>query len=119
MRKIIAVVTLMLAFTINTNAQDKKTTTLSATSEIKTDPQVAAKKDAAEMTEYLKLTDTQATDFFRLFEKKHVTLQDKSLSEERRKEVSKIIDAKIRATLDANQIERLEKNPELLKKLIN
>jgi hypothetical protein len=29
------------------------------------------------------------------------------------------MDAKIRASLDGNQIEKLEKNPELLKKLIN
>jgi phosphoenolpyruvate-protein kinase (PTS system EI component) len=119
MRKIIAVVTLMLAFTINANAQDKKTSTLSATSETNTDPQSAAKKDASEMAEYLKLSDTQVADFFRLFETKHKMLQDKSLSQDRRKEVSKSIDAKIRATLDANQIEILEKNPELFKKLIN
>ena len=120
MKKLIAVVTLMLAFSINANAKAKKT----AVKEVKEvtelqDPQVASKKDAGELGEYLGLKDTQVMDFQRLFEMKHTTLQDKNLSEERKMEMRRVVEAKIRASLDGNQIQKLESNPELFKKLIN
>ena len=109
MKKLIAVVTLLLAFSINANAQDKSELT-------STDK---GKKEAAMLTEYLGLNDTQNADFTRLFTQKYTVLEDKTLSAERKQELSRVIDAKIRASLDGNQIEKLEKNPELLKKLIN
>lgn len=109
MKKLIAALTLMLAFSINANAQDKKE--LTATEK--------GKKEAAELTQFLGLTPTQNDDFYRLFEQKHRILEDATLSAERRVEVNKVIEAKIRATLDGVQMEKLEKNPDLLKKLIN
>jgi hypothetical protein len=71
------------------------------------------------LTEFLGLNDTQNADFARLFAQKHTVLEDKTLSAERKQELTRVMDAKIRASLDGNQIEKLEKNPELLKKLIN
>nr|WP_294776621.1 hypothetical protein [uncultured Flavobacterium sp.] len=109
MKKLIAALTLMLAFSINANAQDKKE--LTATEK--------GKKEAAELTQFLGLSATQNDDFYRLFEQKHRILEDTTLSAERKIEVSKVIEAKIRATLDGAQMEKLEKNPDLLKKLIN
>jgi hypothetical protein len=109
MKKLIAVVTLLLAFSINANAQDK--TELTSTDK--------GTKEAAMLTEYLGLNETQNADFARLFIQKHTTLEDKTLSAERKQELSRVIDAKIRASLDGEQIEKLEKNPELLKILIN
>ena len=130
MKKLIAALTLTLAFTISSNAQIKKSTTAEEVTEIKEMASVEeskkeiasvekSKKYAEELSAYLGLNDTQNQDFYRLFEQKNRTLEDKNISVERRKEVSRIIEAKIRASLDANQIEKLEKNPELFKRLIN
>lgn len=117
MKKLIAVVTLMLAFSINANAQDKKVAVKEMTNQLS--PEIASKKDAGELSEYLGLTETQNNDFARLFEMKHWTLQDKSLSEERKTEMRRIVDSKLRASLNDEQISKLEKNPALLKKLVN
>ena len=109
MKKLIAALTLMFAFTINANAQDKNAST----------PLERGTKEAAELTEFLGLDKTQNENFTRLFEQKIAILDDKNLSPERRTEMSRVIEAKIRATLDGNQMERLEKNAVLFKKLIN
>lgn len=111
MKKIIAVLTLMLAFSINANAQDKGSNGADAATK--------GKKQAAELSEYLGLDDTMNVNFARLFEQKFVILDDKNATPERKAELTKIVEAKIRGTLDGNQIEKLEKNPELFKKLMN
>lgn len=107
MKKFIAVLTLMLAFTINANAQDKKELTTAE----------KGKKEAAALSEFLGLDATITADFERLFEHKHRTLSDKTLSPERRAEVSRIIEMKISATLNDEQMEKLRANKELLKTL--
>jgi len=109
MKKFIAVVTLFIAFSINANAQDKYE--LSSTDK--------GTKEAAMLTEYLGLNETQNADFARLFIQKHTILEDKMLTTERKQELARVIEAKIRASLDGNQIEKLEANPELFKQLIN
>jgi hypothetical protein len=124
MRKLIAAVTLMLAFSINANAQDKKT----AVKDVKNvkeltaeplDPQTASKKDAGQLGDFLGLNDTEIMNFQRLFEMKQTVLQDKNMSEERKTEMRRVVEAKIRATLDGNQMQKLESNTELFKKLLN
>ena len=110
MKKIIAVLTLMLAFSVHANAQDKGSNGIDAAAK--------GKKQAAELSEYLGLDDTMNVNFARLFEQKFVILDDKNATPERKAELTKIVEAKIRGTLDGNQIEKLEKNPELFKKLI-
>ena len=107
MKKIIAALTLMLVFSVNANAQDKNT--LSAHDK--------GKKEAAELTEFLALNQTQNEDFARLFEQKSTILEDKNLSAERKAEFSRVVEAKIRATLDEKQMERLVKNTVLFEKL--
>ena len=124
MKKLIAAVTLMLAFSINANAQAKKT----AVKDVKNvkeltaeplDPQTASKKDAGQLGEFLGLNDTEIMNFQRLFEMKQTVLQDKNMSEERKTEMRRVVEAKIRATLDGNQMQKLESNTELFKKLLN
>ncbi|WP_395044266.1 hypothetical protein [Flavobacterium sp.] len=107
MKKIIFVLTLMLAFSINANAQDKKM-----------NYQEVSKKESAELSELLGLNDTQTADFYRLFEMKNQTLQGQELSPERSIELSRIIDMKIKATLTEEQIKKLEANTELYERLI-
>lgn len=109
MKKFIAALTLFLAFTINASAQDKKATT----------SHDLAQKDAIELATFLKLDQTSSDNFLRLFELKYKTLEDKTLSDERKKSLSNAIEAKIRATLDGVQMEKLEKNKALFTKLIN
>jgi hypothetical protein len=109
MKKLIAAFTLMLAFSINANAQDKNTTSAYD----------LGKKQAAELTEFLGLDKVQEENFARLFEQKISVLDNKDLTQERKDEFSRVIEAKIRASLDQNQIERLEKNKELFQKLIH
>ena len=110
MKKLIAVLTLFLAFTISANAQDKNASTSSHDK---------GKEEAAELTEYLGLDQTQNENFAMLFEQKHTYLDDKNMSQERKTELSRVIEAKIRGTLDGKQMDKLVKNPDLFKKLIN
>ena len=117
MKKLIAVLTLFLAFTISANAQDKKATTSSL--ETSTSSLEKGKKEAAELSEFLGLDKTMTENFSMLFEQKNTVLQDKNMSQERKTELSRVIEAKIRASLDSKQTEKLEKNPDLLKRLIN
>ena len=108
MKKLIAALTLMLAFSINANAQDK------------TDQQSAydlGKRQAAELTEFLGLDQTQNENFARLFEQKITVLDNKNLTQERKEEFSRVVDAKIRGSLDEKQMAKLDTNKELLKKL--
>ena len=100
---------LLFAFSINANAQDKKSTTSLE----------KGKKEANELTQYLGLDETQNANFIRLFQQKHSILETPDLTEERKRELTRVIEAKIRASLDAKQTDKLEKNPELFKKLIN
>ena len=108
MKKIIFVLTLMLAFSINANAQDKKM-----------NYQEVAKKESAELSELLGLNDTQTADFYRLFEMKNQTLQGQELSPERSAELTRIIDMKIKASLTEEQIKKLEANIDLYERLIS
>jgi len=112
MKKIIAALTLLLAFSINANAQDKS-------GYIGLNSEEKAKKQAAELSEYLGLDQTMTKNFISLFEYKIQVLDDKNALPERKTEISRIVEAKIRGTLDGVQMEKLEKNPDLLKRLIN
>jgi hypothetical protein len=112
MKKIIAALTLLLAFSINANAQDKNSLN-------GLNPTEKGVKQAAELSEFLGLDKTMQASFASLFEYKFQILDDKNAQPERKAEMSKVVEAKIRGTLDGNQIEKLEKNQDLFKRLIN
>lgn len=116
MKKIFIALTLILAVSLSSNAQDMK----SAKEEKKevVSPEVAAKTDAAQLSKYLGLNDTMTDNFYRLFEMKYNTLQNE-LTPERKVELARVIEAKIRATLGDDLMSKLEKNQELLKRLVN
>lgn len=106
MKKLIFVVSLLFAFTINANAQDKSQSAVDN-----------ATKETAMLTETAGLSKTQSEDLYRLFEMKYVTLEDKSLSAERKQEFLKIVMMKIQATLNAEQMSKLEANTALLDRI--
>lgn len=108
MKKIVSVITLLFAFTISANAQDSK---ISA--------EKAANDDAVELREYLGLSLNQQADFERLFQMKHEVMMDKDMSDERKKEMSRVVGLKIEASFDGDQIEKLKYNEVLWKKLTN
>lgn len=105
MKKIIALLTLFFAFTMNVSAQEKANF------------DQLAKSDVALLAKTVKLTAQDEVSFTGLFKKKHEVLSTPNLSEERRKIIVKSIDAKLRATLSADNMAKVDANPELLKKL--
>lgn len=109
MKKFIAIVTLLFAFSIQVNGQDK----VELTSIEK------GTKEAAMLTDFLGLNETQNADFARLFIQKHTVLEEPTITPESRKELSKIIEAKISATIDAELFKKLVQNAELFKRLIH
>jgi hypothetical protein len=106
MKKLLFILTLICAFSINASAQESKLSS-----------QDLARKDAAELTELVGLKDGETENFFRLFETKYTILEDKNLSQERKTILSNTIEAKIRASLNEKQIAVLEANPELFKRI--
>ena len=63
--------------------------------------------------------NTQNENFARLLEQKFSVLDNKDLTKERKDEFSRVIEAKIRASLDPNLMDKLEKNTELFEILIH
>ena len=112
MKKILLIFTLLCAFTLSANAQEKKPAAVQ-----KIDATVEAKKDAEDLTKLLNLNSTQSTDFYRLFEMKYQILQE-NLSADRKNILAQDIEAKIRATLNADQMKTLEAKKELFSKLV-
>ena len=108
MKKLIFVLTLLFAFTLNVNAQDKN-------SSIENN----ATKETAMLTETAGLSKSQSEDLYRLFEMKYRTLEDKSLSVERKQEFLKIVMMKVQATLNEEQMKKLEANTALVDRIKN
>jgi hypothetical protein len=117
MKKIIAIVTLTLAFSLGANAQDKKVISKAETTTEVASPEVAAKNDAEALVKFLNLPENEFEMYKNLFFVKHNTLKKTELSNERKAELKRNIDAKLRATLSAENMEKLDKNAALLKKL--
>ncbi|HEX8562537.1 MAG TPA: hypothetical protein VF676_06105 [Flavobacterium sp.] len=107
MKKLAAIFTFLLAFTISAHAQDAKPSA-----------DEAAKKDTAELAEYLGLTQDQQVNFIALFKHKYKVLNDATIPQERKDEMSRMVAVKINASIDENQKQKLAKNPELLEKLV-
>lgn len=117
MKKIIAAVALLFAFSISANAQEKKVTIKETASKEAIAPDVAGKNDAKVLFDLVKLDDKEFQIFIDLFTTKHKILAEQNLSQERKTELARVMDAKIRATLSADRMDLLDKNPEVLKKL--
>ena len=125
MKKIIALFVFMLAFGLTASAQQKKATQAAAatTKTANVNEQAikkAAVKDVTAMKEVIELDSRDQESMLGLFEHKHRELQQNGeLSPERKANLAQIIEAKIKATLNADQIEKLQKTPALMKKLTN
>ncbi|CAM4408019.1 hypothetical protein [Flavobacterium terrigena] len=109
MKNLLGALVLFLAFTVNASAQETFK---------KVDEKVEAKSNLAALSEVVPVQGTLSEDLFRLFEYKHRNLNG-NLSAERKAELAKIIELKLRATLSQEQMQSIESKPGLLKKLTN
>ncbi len=108
MKKIIAIIAVMLAFTVNAQAQAKKTTSLEA-----------AKKDIALLASRIKMDETLKADLTTLMVTKHDILSDPKISEADKETASKQYIRKLMSALNEEQKKVLHSDPELLKKLVH
>ncbi len=125
MKKIIALFVVMLAFGATANAQQKKAAATPAPAKAAPaayhetpEVQKAAARDLELLSSTLTLTEDQKKAYKGLFETKHRTLSDKSLSPERKGVIATNIESKLKSMMTPDQIAKLDSNPELLKKLI-
>lgn len=109
MKNLLGALVLFLAFTVNASAQETFK---------KVDEKVEAKTNLAALSEVVPVQGTLSEDLFRLFEYKHRNLNE-NLSAERKVELAKVIEAKLRATLTQAQMQAIESKQGLLKKLTN
>lgn len=108
MKKIITLVIMVFAFAFSANAQEKKSI------------QEAASQDVAKLAKVAALNDENIKlGLHQLFESKHEALSIEGLSDERKKELARVVEAKIRASITAEENAKLDKRPELLKELLN
>ena len=110
MKNILKLIILFLAFSINAHAQTEKK---------KSTPEDAAKLNVFELSKAIKIDAKMEQAFYNLFLGKHNQLMSyEKISEADKKQISNIIDAKIRATLTDEQIAKIELVPGLYQKLI-
>ena len=109
MKNLLGALALFLAFTVNVSAQEFK----------KVEEKVEAKLNLTALSEVISLEQgTLKQDLFRLFEYKYRNLNE-NLSEDKKADLAKIIELKLRATLTDDQMKAIEKKEGLLKKLTN
>ncbi|WP_339838526.1 hypothetical protein [uncultured Flavobacterium sp.] len=106
MKKIIALFVFMFALSFNANAQEGKTALELGT------------VDAQALAQYLEISGPIVKDLQNLFVEKHQVLLTEGISEERIKVLTEVIEHKLAATLDANEMEKLKSDQVLYKKLI-
>lgn len=108
MKKIIAVVTMLLAFTISANAQDKKVSS-----------QEAAQKDIATLATKITLSEDLKNNLMTLMVMKHDAKSDATLTQVQKDNALNAYERKLLGALSKEQRETLQKNPEFLKKLMH
>lgn len=106
MKKIIALVTFLLAFTINASAQEKKLNSFQA-----------ADKDMKALTSKVSIPETLQKDLLTLMRMKHQTLLDDSLSKEQKQEALKGYERKLMSGLSPDQRKELAKYPDVMNQL--
>lgn len=106
MKRFVAIVAVLVAFAFNANAQEKKMSI-----------EEAAKNDIVALTAKVKIPETLQKDLLTLMTMKHETLEDKTLSAEKKENALKAYEHKLMSALTPQQREQLAKYPELVKKL--
>jgi hypothetical protein len=118
MKKIIALLALMLCATVSVTAQEKKDKSgTEATVEGADSFRNAALKDADALGQVITYKDAKTKqNFVGLFEIKHRELAQ-GLNTERKAQLAQTIEAKIKASLSPEDLQKLENKPALMKRL--
>ena len=106
MKKIIAVLTLLLAFTISANAQDKKVSN-----------EAAAQKDVAALVQKVTIAESLKKDMYTLMLMKHEALADPSATAAEKENISKRFERKILGGLTEEQRAVVMADAALMKQL--
>ena len=109
MKNLLGALVLFLAFTVNASAQE---------SFKKVDEKIEAKANLEALSKVITLEGTLSEDLLHLFEYKYRNLNE-NLSADKKAELARIIEMKLRATLDEKQMINIEKKEGLLKQLTN
>ena len=109
MKNLLGALVLFLAFTVNASAQE---------SFKKVDEKIEAKANLEALSKVITLEGTLSEDLLHLFEYKYRNLNE-NLSKERKVELAKMIELKLRATFIEAQMKSIESKPNMLKKLTN
>ncbi len=113
MKKIVSILVLLLAFSINAQAQTEKK------EQEKIKPEVAAKMDVEDLMKVVPSngTATYSSDLYQLFLKKHKDIS-KFSDENGKKQISNAVAGKLEASLTEEQISQIKSVPGLYERLI-
>lgn len=114
MKKLIALLTLFLAFSVTVVAQNKKSTTKQT---VKISSQEAAQKDINALTAKVKISDNLQKDLLTLMTMKHDAISDATLTNEQKEAALKGYEHKLMSGLTEEQRKELFKYPDLVKQL--
>ena|SRR6476620_2303997 len=115
MKKLIAVVTLALAFTLSANAQNKKAA--AAPEKEKISNQEAAKKDVMALLEKVSIDESLKNDMYTLMLMKYDELSTPKLTAAQKDEISTRYERKILGGLNDEQRKQVMSDPALLHRL--
>lgn len=114
MKKLIAILTLFLAFSVTAVAQNKKSTTKQT---VKISSQDEAQKDINALTAKVKISETLQKDLLTLMTMKHDATSDVTLTKEQKDAALKAYEHKLMSGLTEDQRKELLKYPDLVKQL--
>ncbi len=103
MKKFVAALTLFLACAFSASAQEQKLTA-----------DEKAKIEAHKLSETLGLQGKQQEEFIVLLVQKHRATADPQFSVERKSEMARLVDERLRTILTPDQLRKLEGHPHLL-----
>lgn len=98
---------MFIAFSVTVNAQDRQ-------------KEIAKKvqNDITALNSYIPLTDEQKVQIEKGLVMKHQSLNPE-LSERRKKELERVVEHYVRTPLNQSQLQKLDANPSLLKRLVS
>ncbi len=110
MKKIIAIILFLFAFSISVNAQNEMK---------KSTPEAKATQNVLEITKLTDLNDeAMLQNLYKLFLKKHKELANENITESEKQKVYSTVDAKLKATFSSEEIKRFQAIDGLYDKLI-
>lgn len=108
MKKLLSIFVLFFAVTLSANAQTNKQQPQADKQQLQQTPEQHAKQDTADVTQVIGIDGDMQQALYQLFLKKYTELNTSKLTEEGKKQLSDIIDNKLRSTLSDEQITKLQ-----------